>query len=71
MMLNYEVPMQHETSSDEALVKRVQTGDKRAFDLLVLKYQHQGGCVNLPLYSGQARGAGCGARQFYQSISSN
>ncbi|WP_197467833.1 RNA polymerase sigma factor RpoE [Marinomonas gallaica] len=33
--------MQHETSSDEALVKRVQNGDKRAFDLLVLKYQHK------------------------------
>ncbi|RDL44755.1 RNA polymerase sigma factor RpoE [Marinomonas piezotolerans] len=33
--------MQHDTSSDEALVKRVQTGDKRAFDLLVLKYQHK------------------------------
>ncbi|MAF15697.1 MAG: RNA polymerase sigma factor RpoE [Marinomonas sp.] len=35
------MPMQHEASSDEALVKRVQTGDKRAFDLLVLKYQHK------------------------------
>lgn len=33
--------MQHETSTDEALVKRVQDGDKRAFDLLVLKYQHK------------------------------
>lgn len=41
MFANYEVPMQHETSSDEALVKRVQAGDKRAFDLLVLKYQHK------------------------------
>lgn len=27
--------------SDHALVKRVQQGDKRAFDLLVLKYQHK------------------------------
>lgn len=27
--------------SDHALVKRVQKGDKRAFDLLVLKYQHK------------------------------
>lgn len=27
--------------SDEALVARVQQGDKRAFDLLVLKYQHK------------------------------
>ena len=26
---------------DQALVKRVQAGDKRAFDLLVLKYQHR------------------------------
>ncbi|WP_233401703.1 RNA polymerase sigma factor RpoE [Marinomonas ostreistagni] len=33
--------MQHETSTDEALVQRVQAGDKRAFDLLVLKYQHK------------------------------
>lgn len=28
-------------SSDEELVARAQTGDKRAFDLLVLKYQHK------------------------------
>ncbi|MBX2808829.1 MAG: RNA polymerase sigma factor RpoE [Cellvibrionaceae bacterium] len=27
--------------SDQQLVKRVQRGDKRAFDLLVLKYQHK------------------------------
>ncbi len=27
--------------ADHALVKRVQKGDKRAFDLLVLKYQHK------------------------------
>lgn len=27
--------------ADHALVKRVQNGDKRAFDLLVLKYQHK------------------------------
>ncbi|MBR9911685.1 MAG: RNA polymerase sigma factor RpoE [Gammaproteobacteria bacterium] len=27
--------------SDQQLVKRVQKGDKRAFDLLVLKYQHK------------------------------
>lgn len=27
--------------SDQQLVKRVQQGDKRAFDLLVLKYQHR------------------------------
>ena len=27
--------------SDQQLVKRVQQGDKRAFDLLVLKYQHK------------------------------
>ena len=27
--------------SDQVLVKRVQQGDKRAFDLLVLKYQHK------------------------------
>ncbi len=27
--------------TDQALVKRVQKGDKRAFDLLVLKYQHK------------------------------
>lgn len=30
-----------ENSTDEELVRRVQTGDKRAFDLLVLKYQHK------------------------------
>ncbi|NLQ18945.1 RNA polymerase sigma factor RpoE [Marinomonas sp. M1K-6] len=33
--------MQHETSSDQALVERVQQGDKRAFDLLVIKYQYK------------------------------
>lgn len=30
-----------EENNDSALVKRVQQGDKRAFDLLVLKYQHR------------------------------
>lgn len=34
-------------SSDRRLVERVQRGDKRAFDLLVLKYQHK--IVNLVL----------------------
>lgn len=34
-----------EKQVDYALVKRVQQGDKRAFDLLVLKYQHK--IVNL------------------------
>jgi|TARA_B110001469_G_scaffold51849_1_gene50275 RNA polymerase sigma-70 factor (ECF subfamily) len=29
------------TLSDQQLVERVQAGDKRAFDLLVLKYQHK------------------------------
>lgn len=29
------------TNSDAQLVKRVQKGDKRAFDLLVVKYQHK------------------------------
>lgn len=33
--------MQHNASSDQDLVKRVQDGDKRAFDLLVLKYQYK------------------------------
>lgn len=30
-----------EQNSDQVLVERVQKGDKRAFDLLVLKYQHR------------------------------
>ncbi|MFN4263648.1 MAG: RNA polymerase sigma factor RpoE [Thioalkalivibrionaceae bacterium] len=30
-----------EKPADEVLVERVQNGDKRAFDLLVLKYQHK------------------------------
>lgn len=30
-----------ENDVDQALIKRVQAGDKRAFDLLVLKYQHK------------------------------
>jgi RNA polymerase sigma-70 factor (ECF subfamily) len=30
-----------EQKADQQLVKRVQKGDKRAFDLLVLKYQHK------------------------------
>ena len=33
--------MQHNSSSDQELVERVQNGDKRAFDLLVLKYQYK------------------------------
>lgn len=33
--------MQGETSSDQALVEKVQQGDKRAFDLLVIKYQYK------------------------------
>lgn len=33
--------MQHSSSSDQELVERVQNGDKRAFDLLVLKYQYK------------------------------
>ncbi|BFM50918.1 RNA polymerase sigma factor RpoE [Marinomonas sp. THO17] len=33
--------MQHETSSDQTLVEKVQQGDKRAFDLLVIKYQYK------------------------------
>ncbi len=32
---------QGEPASDQQLVKRVQKGDKTAFDLLVLKYQHK------------------------------
>ena len=30
-----------ESELDQALVERVQNGDKRAFDLLVRKYQHK------------------------------
>jgi len=30
-----------EKANDQSLVERVQQGDKRAFDLLVLKYQHK------------------------------
>lgn len=33
--------MSSEASNDLALVRKVQAGDKRAFDLLVLKYQHK------------------------------
>mgnify|MGYP000692886969 CR=1 FL=1 len=33
--------MQDDASADLKLVKRVQKGDKAAFDLLVLKYQHK------------------------------
>ena len=33
--------MQPKTSSDQALVEKVQQGDKRAFDLLVGKYQYK------------------------------
>ncbi len=32
---------QPQEATDEQLVKRVQAGDKRAFDLLVVKYQHK------------------------------
>lgn len=34
-------PVTEESSTDKQLVERVQRGDKRAFDLLVLKYQHR------------------------------
>ena len=37
--------MTSEKAADQALVERVQRGDKKAFDLLVLKYQHK--IVNL------------------------
>lgn len=33
--------MSENNNVDQALIKRVQEGDKRAFDLLVLKYQHK------------------------------
>lgn len=33
--------MTDQTASDQQLVARVQKGDRRAFDLLVLKYQHR------------------------------
>ena len=33
--------MSAEETTDEVLVQRVQAGDKKAFDLLVLKYQHK------------------------------
>ena len=33
--------MAEESATDKQLVERVQRGDKRAFDLLVLKYQHK------------------------------
>ena len=33
--------MKPQPESDQRLVERVQRGDKRAFDLLVLKYQHK------------------------------
>lgn len=33
--------MTDQTASDQQLVTRVQKGDRRAFDLLVLKYQHR------------------------------
>ena len=39
MELHGEVMSQQDT--DQQLVQRVQKGDKRAFDLLVLKYQHK------------------------------
>ncbi|MEE8429095.1 MAG: sigma factor, partial [Gammaproteobacteria bacterium] len=31
----------NETDVDRVLVRRVQDGDKQAFDILVLKYQHK------------------------------
>ena len=37
--------VQSAQDSDKQLVNRVQKGDKRAFDLLVLKYQHKVGAI--------------------------
>jgi RNA polymerase sigma-70 factor (ECF subfamily) len=36
-----ELVLKSQPESDQRLVERVQRGDKRAFDLLVLKYQHK------------------------------
>jgi RNA polymerase sigma-70 factor (ECF subfamily) len=36
-----EMPRMSERNIDQALVERVQKGDKAAFDILVLKYQHK------------------------------
>ena len=33
--------MTTEKEADQVLVERVQRGDKKAFDVLVLKYQHK------------------------------
>jgi RNA polymerase sigma-70 factor, ECF subfamily len=35
------VPVKFQEETDQQLVERVQRGDKRAYDLLVLKYQHR------------------------------
>ena len=35
------VPVKFQGETDRQLVERVQRGDKRAYDLLVLKYQHR------------------------------
>jgi len=38
---NAGTAMNNDTTSDQQLVARVQEGDRRAFDLLVVKYQHR------------------------------
>jgi len=38
---NAGTAMNNDTTSDQQLVARVQKGDRRAFDLLVVKYQHR------------------------------
>ena len=40
-ILNVTLPVSAEREVDQALVVRVQAGDKQAFDLLVRKYQHR------------------------------
>jgi len=35
------MPAQSAPTTDQQLVQRVQKGDKRAFDMLVIKYQHK------------------------------
>ena len=60
--------MSPQQETDRQLVERVQRGDKKAFDILVLKYQHKiVGLVSRYLRN-QGRSAGCNPGGIHQGV---
>ena len=57
-------------TDDQRLVDRVKEGDRNAFDVLVLKYQHKIVKLVMRYIRDPARGAGCFPGSIYQGLSS-